>query len=105
MLFTQKQEVNGVISSKRNHQSEKVVWIVIYHKDSDMNSLTYDEAVEEAICFGWIDSIVHKRDKESKYQYFTQGKPKAIGVRQIVSGLKKRTFLRFPFLKNESFLS
>jgi uncharacterized protein YdeI (YjbR/CyaY-like superfamily) len=61
----------------KNHQSEKSVWLIIYHKGSDTKSVYYDEAVEEAICFGWIDSIAHKRDEESKYQFFAQRKPKS----------------------------
>lgn len=62
---------------KKNHQSEKSVWLIIYHKGSPTPSIYYDEAVEEAICFGWIDSIAHKRDEESKYQFFAKRKPKS----------------------------
>lgn len=61
----------------KNHQSQKSVWLIIYHKSSPMPSIYYDEAVEEAICFGWIDSIAHKRDNESKYQFFANRKPKS----------------------------
>jgi len=57
--------------------SEKSVWLIIYHKASDTRSIYYDEAVEEALCFGWIDSVAHKRNKESKYQFFTHRKPKS----------------------------
>jgi uncharacterized protein YdeI (YjbR/CyaY-like superfamily) len=62
---------------EKNHHSERSVWLIIYHKGSDTKSIYYDEAVEEAICFGWIDSIAHKRDEESKYQFFAQRKPKS----------------------------
>lgn len=62
---------------EKNHASEKSVWLIIYHKDSTTSSVYYDEAVEEAICFGWIDSIAHKRDDESKYQFFAVRKPKS----------------------------
>ena len=62
---------------EKNHQSEKSVWLVIYHKTSATKSCNYEEAVEEALCFGWIDSIAIKRDAESKYQYFSQRKPKS----------------------------
>jgi uncharacterized protein YdeI (YjbR/CyaY-like superfamily) len=55
---------------EKNSHTEKSVWLIIYHKGSDTKSVYYDEAVEEAICFGWIDSIAHKRDEESKYQFF-----------------------------------
>ena len=61
----------------KNHQSEKSVWLIIYHKSSPTQSVYHDEAVEEAICFGWIDSIAHKRDDESKYQFFAIRKPKS----------------------------
>lgn len=61
----------------KHHQSEKSVWLIIYHKNSPVKSVYYEEAVEEAICFGWIDSIAHKRDSESKYQFFAQRKPKS----------------------------
>ena len=62
---------------EKNHQSAKSVWLIIYHKDSPVKTVNYDEAVEEAICFGWIDSIAHKRDKDSKYQFFAQRKPRS----------------------------
>ncbi len=61
----------------KNHQSEQSVWLIIYHKKSGHESIYMDEAVEEALCFGWIDSIAHKRDQESKYQFFTHRKPKS----------------------------
>ena len=62
---------------EKNHQLEKSVWLVIFHKSSSTKSIYYEEAVEEAICFGWIDSIAHKRDEESKYQFFALRKPKS----------------------------
>jgi len=62
---------------EKNHQSEKSVWLIIYHKGSETKSIYYNEAVEESICFGWIDSIAHKRNEESKYQFFAQRKPKS----------------------------
>ena len=62
---------------EENHQSEKSIWLIIFHKDSNTQSVYYDEAVEEAICFGWIDSVAHKRDEESKYQFFAIRKPKS----------------------------
>lgn len=62
---------------EKNSQTEKCVWLIIYHKDSHTKSVYYEDAVEEAICFGWIDSIAHKRDAASKYQFFAQRKPKS----------------------------
>lgn len=62
---------------EKNHEQETAVWLIIYHKTSATKTVYYDEAVEEAICFGWIDSIAHKRDEESKYQFFARRKPKS----------------------------
>lgn len=62
---------------EKNYESEKAAWLIIYHKTSKTPSIYYDEAVEEALCFGWIDSKANKRDDESSYLYFTQRKPKS----------------------------
>lgn len=62
---------------KKYHQSEKSVWLIIYHRDGKVPSPKYDEAVEEALCFGWVDSKPNKRDKESYYLFFAQRKSKS----------------------------
>ena len=62
---------------ENNHQSEKSVWLIFFHKQSNTPCIYYDEAVEEALCFGWIDSVKYKRDEESSYQYFAPRKPKS----------------------------
>ena len=61
----------------KNHAKEKSIWLIIYHKSSKTPSVYMDEAVEEALCFGWIDSIKKKRDDESAYQFFSRRKPKS----------------------------
>jgi uncharacterized protein YdeI (YjbR/CyaY-like superfamily) len=43
---------------QRNHDKEKEVWLVQYKKNSGKSSLGHGDAVEEALCFGWIDSIL-----------------------------------------------
>lgn len=62
---------------KKNSESKPNIWLIIYHKTSAAPSLTYDEAVEEGLCFGWIDSKPNKRDTESYYLFFAQRKPKS----------------------------
>lgn len=59
----------------KNGQSKTEVYLIIYHKKSPTKSVRYDEAVEEALCFGWIDSLANKRDMESTYQRFSPRKP------------------------------
>lgn len=61
----------------RNHLIEKGVWLVIYKKDADTTSISRDEALDQALCFGWIDSVANKRDEDSYFQYFSQRKPKS----------------------------
>ncbi|MCB0666425.1 MAG: YdeI/OmpD-associated family protein [Saprospiraceae bacterium] len=60
-----------------NHNSEHSVWLIIYHKKSPTPGVKYEEAVEEAICFGWIDSKPNKRDDESYYLFFAKRKAKS----------------------------
>jgi uncharacterized protein YdeI (YjbR/CyaY-like superfamily) len=59
----------------KNSDKEKHVWLLICHKNSKTPSVYYEEAVEEALCFGWIDSTPKKNDHESRYQYFAPRKP------------------------------
>ena len=62
---------------KKNHQIKESVWLIIYKKQSKIPSIYYPEAVEEALCFGWIDSLANKRDEISYYQFFSKRKPKS----------------------------
>lgn len=60
-----------------NHDKEKSIWLIIYKKESATPSVYYDEAVDEALCFGWIDSKPNKRDDESYFQFFAKRNPKS----------------------------
>lgn len=60
---------------QKNGQQKKNVWLLLYNKQSGKPTLTMPEAVEEALCFGWIDSKANKRDEESRYQSFAKRKP------------------------------
>jgi uncharacterized protein YdeI (YjbR/CyaY-like superfamily) len=61
----------------KNHEKETSVWLIIFHKKSRQASVYYDEAVEEALCFGWVDSVSNSRNEESSYLYFAKRKPKS----------------------------
>jgi len=61
---------------QENNQTEKSVWLILYHKKSKVESINLVEATEEALCFGWIDSLCKKRDIESFYLTFTPRNPK-----------------------------
>jgi len=56
---------------KKHYKSETEIWLIYYKKHSGRPRISYDEAVEEALCFGWIDSIVKRMDDEKFAQKFT----------------------------------
>jgi uncharacterized protein YdeI (YjbR/CyaY-like superfamily) len=58
-----------------NHVTEDGVWLIFYKKKSGIPSLTWSEAVDEALCFGWIDSIKKSIDEQKYKQYFGKRKP------------------------------
>ena len=66
-------------------RSEKGVWLIFYKKHTDRPRIPYEHAVEEALCFGWIDSLVKRIDDEKFAQKFT---PRRDGSKW--SGLNKR---------------
>ena len=56
---------------KENHLSEKEIWLIYFKKHTGKDRVSYNDAVEEAICFGWIDSTVKRIDDEQYMQKFT----------------------------------
>jgi len=61
----------------KNHSTEKSVLLILFHKKSQVQSVDINEAMEEALCFGWIDSKAMKRDSESFYLTFSPRNPKS----------------------------
>ncbi len=62
---------------KKNHAAKKDIWLVYYRKESGNPRIPYNDAVEEALCFGWIDSILKKVDAYRFAQRFSPRKPKS----------------------------
>lgn len=62
---------------EKNHDKESEIWLVYYKKSSGKARILYNEAVEEALCFGWIDSIEKSIDSERFAQRFSPRKPKS----------------------------
>jgi uncharacterized protein YdeI (YjbR/CyaY-like superfamily) len=58
----------------RNHNKESAAWLVFFKKHTGKPTLEYDQVVEEALCFGWIDSIIKKLDDEKYARKFTPRK-------------------------------
>jgi uncharacterized protein YdeI (YjbR/CyaY-like superfamily) len=62
---------------EKNHQSEQSVWLIYYKKSTKIASITWSDAVDEALCFGWIDSTKKTIDQERYMQYFSRRKAKS----------------------------
>ncbi|HEV8282881.1 MAG TPA: YdeI/OmpD-associated family protein [Chitinophagaceae bacterium] len=62
---------------EKNHAKSSGVWLVYYKSSTGKRKLSYNDAVEEALCFGWIDSTTRSVDDEKYMQRFTPRKPKS----------------------------
>ena len=62
---------------KQHHKTEAEIWLVYPRKATGVPRIEYNDAVEEALCFGWIDSIIKTLDDEHTVQRFSPRKPKA----------------------------
>ncbi len=63
---------------EKNHLDEDSVWLIIHKKSAATPTITWSDAVDEALCFGWVDSVRRPIDAEQYMQYF--GKRKATGT-------------------------
>jgi uncharacterized protein YdeI (YjbR/CyaY-like superfamily) len=61
----------------KNHAKSPGVWLIYYKKSSGTPRVEYNDAVEEALCFGWIDSTIRPIDDKKYMQRFTPRKPKS----------------------------
>jgi uncharacterized protein YdeI (YjbR/CyaY-like superfamily) len=61
----------------KNHAASQGVWLVFAKKHTGLPSLSYEEAVQEALCFGWIDSLMKSIDDRFHMQMFTPRKAKS----------------------------
>lgn len=72
---------------ERHHASARELWVGFYRKDSGRGGISYKEAVDEALCFGWIDGIKKRVDEASYVHRFTPRRPgsiwSAINLRRI----------------------
>jgi uncharacterized protein YdeI (YjbR/CyaY-like superfamily) len=82
---------------ERHHETETEVWLIYYKKHSG-RLIPYDDAVEEALCFGWIDSTVKRIDDEKFAQRFTPRKAKSewseLNLRRVRALIKEGKMTR-----------
>lgn len=62
---------------EKNHLTTERIWLVFYKKVSGKDSVLYDDAVEEALCFGWIDGKIKKINEDYYVRLFTPRRPKS----------------------------
>lgn len=73
--FTPKNKQDWRTWLEENHSKEESVWLILYKKTTGVPTISWSEAVDEALCFAWIDSTKKPLDAERYMQYF--GKRKA----------------------------
>jgi uncharacterized protein YdeI (YjbR/CyaY-like superfamily) len=60
---------------QEHHDSESGIWLLFYKSHTEIQSIHYNDAVEEALCFGWIDSIIKRLDEDRYLRKFTPRNP------------------------------
>lgn len=76
---------------KKNHDKSDGIWLQLFKKNSGVESITYAEAVEESLCYGWIDSLVHKHDEKSYIQKFTPRRSKSMWSKINIGHIERLT--------------
>ena len=74
---------------EKNHKEKKEIWLTYYKKHTKKPTIPYDDAVEEALCFGWIDSTVKRIDDEKYVQRYTPRKLNSIWSQKNIARVKK----------------
>lgn len=73
----------------KNYNREKGFWLHIYKKASKIPTVLYSEAVDEALCFGWIDGLTNSLDEESYLVRFTPRRPKSVWSKINVANVER----------------
>jgi uncharacterized protein YdeI (YjbR/CyaY-like superfamily) len=77
MRFTPKSRRAWRTWLETHHESKSEVWLVFYKRHTGRPTLSYNDAVEEALCFGWIDGVKRSIDEERYTHRFTPRKPES----------------------------
>jgi uncharacterized protein YdeI (YjbR/CyaY-like superfamily) len=75
IFFTTPDEFRAWLEA--HHDTESEVWVGYYRKATGKPSMTWSEAVDEALCFGWIDGKRQRIDEERNHQRFTPRRPRS----------------------------
>ncbi|HXU27292.1 MAG TPA: YdeI/OmpD-associated family protein [Bacteroidia bacterium] len=75
----------------KNAQTSNGVWIKIFKKDSNEKTITYAEALEESLCYGWIDGQKKSFDEQAWLQKFCPRRPKSIWSKVNIAHIERLT--------------
>ena len=78
----------------KHHHNVAGILLRFFKKESGIKSITYKEAVDEALCYGWIDGRANKFDEESWIQKFTPRRSKSIWSKRNVNNIERLTTLQ-----------
>lgn len=76
---------------EKNHTKETEIWVGFWKKATGKIGMNYDEALDVALCFGWIDGLVHTYNNDSYMQRFTPRRPKSIWSRVNTQHIERLT--------------
>lgn len=74
-----------------NHSQSNGVWVRLFKKDSGVATVTYAEALDEALCYGWIDGQLEKYDEKSWLRKFTPRRPKSVWSKKNIEHIDRLT--------------
>jgi len=86
-----------------NHIKKDAVWLIFYKKKSKNHNLSWSESVDEALCFGWIDSTKRTIDSEKYKQYFSKRKVKSNWSK--INKDKVKTLIDLGLMQDEGYKS
>ena len=93
---------------QRFYDTSQGMWMVYYKKHTEKECIKYDEALEEALCFGWIDSLIKKMDDERYARKFTPRintkKWSEINKKKVIELVKTGRMTQAGLMKTEGYL-
>lgn len=73
----------------KNHAKSSGIWLRLFKKDSGVASVTYAEALDEALCYGWIDGQLDKYDEKSWLRKFTPRRPTSVWSKRNIEHVNR----------------
>ena len=79
----------GEVGLRKHHLTKQEVWVIFHRKESGTPSIAHEEALDEALAYGWIDSIIKKIDLETYARKFTPRRPWSIWSKSNINHVRR----------------